>query len=265
MAKHAKNTISKTTPRLTQTERAHMLLKRAILQGDIPEGVFLSENDIMRSYEIGRTPFREACNRLSREGLLEVIPRHGYLVPEISFRSVCDLFEMRLILEMASAELAALRAGEVELRELDRLASKPLPEAVAKSAFAAVIQANTDFHVEMAKATRNRELLEQLTRNLEKTERLQYMELRFSQPSDKQFQLQHGRIVSALRAHDPEAARQAVLDDIRDAQRATLNFGRWLPTASSGTVGPNGLSANPPVPSVVKTSQSAGTRRPGSV
>lgn len=245
MSQHLKNTISKTTAlKLTQTERAHTLLKRAILQGEITEGVFLSEADIVSSYRIGRTPFREACNRLSREGLLEVIPRHGYLVPEISFRSVCDLFEMRLILETAGAELAAVRATENDIRELDRLARKPLPDKAVKGAFAAVIQTNTDFHLLLANSTRNRQLVELLTLNLEKTERLQYMELQFSHSTDEELRSQHGRIVSALRAHDPGAAREAVADDIRDAQQATLNFGKWLPTSLPGTIGRSGLSGN---------------------
>ncbi len=236
----------KTASKLTQTERAHALLKRAILQGEITEGVFLSEANIVRSYGIGRTPFREACNRLSREGLLEVIPRHGYMVPEISFRSVCDLFEMRLILETAIAELAAVRATENDIRELDRLAHRPLAEKGAKGAFATVVQANRDFHLRLAKSTRNRQLVELLTRNLEKTERLQYMELQSSHVTHEEFRSQHGRIVSALRAHDPAAARQAVADDIRDAQQATLNIGKWLPTSLAGTAGRSSLSGDLP-------------------
>src|SRR5882762_407718 len=80
------------------------------------------DNDVLF---VGRTPFREACNRLNREGLLDVLPRHGYLVPEISFRSVCDLFETRLILEMAIAELAAIRASDQDIEELNQLARRP--------------------------------------------------------------------------------------------------------------------------------------------
>jgi DNA-binding GntR family transcriptional regulator len=217
-------------PKLTQTERAYTVLKRAILQGEITEGAFLSEAEIMSDYGIGRTPFREACNRLNREGLLDVIPRHGYLVPEISFRSVCDLFETRLILEMAIAELAAVRASDQDIEELNQLARKPLPAKASKGSFAAVIHANADFHLRLAKATRNRELVDLLTRNLEKTERLQYIELQFSRSMDKEFRMQHSRIVTALQKRDPQAVREAVLDDIREAQQATLNFGKWLPS-----------------------------------
>src|SRR6266446_9229971 len=109
--------------KLTQTETAYAALKKAILRGEIEEGVFLSESAIMHRYGIGRTPFREACNRLHDERLLEVVPRRGYLVPEVSYQAVGAIFETRLILEGAIAELACERATERDLEDLDGLAA----------------------------------------------------------------------------------------------------------------------------------------------
>lgn len=218
---------------LTQTERAYAALKKAILKGDIEEGVFLSESEMMRRYRIGRTPYREACNRLHHERLLEVVPRRGYLVSEVSYQTVCAVFETRLILEGAIAELACARATEQDLEDLDRLAARPPQSGSLEQDFAGLIQANTDFHLRLAKTTRNRELVELLTRNLEKTERLMYIELRCSRFLDTEFQLLHGRIVGTLRTRDPEAVREAVLSDITEAQRATLRLGRNGPSAPS--------------------------------
>ena len=77
----------------TQGEKAYGTIKRAILRGEIPQGVFLSEAEITRQYGTGRTPYRKACNRLHHDRLLEAVPRRGYLVPEISFHAARDLFE----------------------------------------------------------------------------------------------------------------------------------------------------------------------------
>ncbi len=73
----------------------------------------------MQRYSIGRTPFREACNRLHNEQLLAVIPRRGYYVPELSFRGVRDLLETRIMLEGIAAELAAVRAEPDEMDKLE--------------------------------------------------------------------------------------------------------------------------------------------------
>jgi DNA-binding GntR family transcriptional regulator len=218
---------------LTQTEKAYAALKKAILRGEIEEGVFLSESEMMRRYRIGRTPYREACNRLHHERLLEVVPRRGYLVSEVSYQTVSAIFETRLILEAAIAELACARATEQDVEDLDRLAARPPQSGNLEQDFARLIQANKDFHLRLAKTTRNRELVELLTRNLEKTERLMYIELRCSRFRDTEFQMLHGRIVDALRTGDAAGVREAVLNDITEAQRATLRFGRNWPSPLS--------------------------------
>jgi DNA-binding GntR family transcriptional regulator len=220
---------------LTQTERAYAALKRAILRGEIEEGVFLSESEMMGRYRIGRTPYREACNRLHHERLLEVVPHRGYRVTELSYQTVSAIFETRLILEGAIGELACARATEQDLEDLNRLAARPPHSGNLEQDFARLIRANTDFHLRLARTTRNRELVELLTRNLEKTERLMYIELRCSRFRDTEFQMLHGRIVDALRTRDAEGVREAVLNDITQAQQSTLRFSRrWPPVLSPG-------------------------------
>ena len=216
-----------TTDKLTQTEKAYAAIKKAILQGDIQEGAFLSEADVMAKYRIGRTPFREACNRLLHENLLQAVPRRGYLVPEISFQSVRDLFEVRLILEAAIGEFAALRATDQEIQDLRRLAEEaPTKSARGKNDISYfIVDANIRFHLQLAKTARNRNLLDLLTRNLEAAERLMYIELRSSRFRDPELQAVHGRIVDALETRDPRAVRDALLDDIVEAQQVILAFG----------------------------------------
>ncbi|MBZ5584026.1 MAG: GntR family transcriptional regulator [Acidobacteriia bacterium] len=213
---------NKQSPRTTQTERAYGALKRAILRAEIPEGVFLSEAEIIERYGIGRTPFREACNRLHLEGLLEAVPRRGYLVPELSFHAVRDLFEARLILEAAIAELAAVRASEADIEELEGIAGVPVrkpgpdPEET--------VERNSRFHLRLARITQNRELARILGGILDQTRRLMYLELCSSRPHASAPLELHRAVVSAIRKRDPAAARKAVLRDITEAQSAT--FGR---------------------------------------
>jgi DNA-binding GntR family transcriptional regulator len=135
----------------TQTEKAYEALKKAITQGEIEEGTFLSEAEVMARHGIGRTPYREACNRLHHEGLLQVVPHHGYLVPEMSFHAVCDLFEVRLILEDAAAQLATARATDHDIDELEKLAVGPLLAEKSKGAFKALIEANANFHMALGR------------------------------------------------------------------------------------------------------------------
>jgi DNA-binding GntR family transcriptional regulator len=208
-------------PKPTLTEKAYHSIKRAILLGTIGEGTFLSESEIRRTFGIGRTPFREACNRLHNEQFLEVVPHRGYFVPELSFRTVHDLFEVRLVLEGAIAELAALRAKPDQLKELEAAERLILLCTDSSNDYEEVVKKNSDFHLCLAKMTQNRELVELARRILEHTERLSYLEYRGAGYKKQMTRKLHGPILEAIRKRDPAAARKAVLNDITQAQVLT--------------------------------------------
>src|SRR3954464_12183805 len=139
----------------TLADRAYRMLKHGILHGELPEGSFLSEAEILPRYSIGRTPFREACNRLHNEQLLAVVPRRGYFVPELSFRVVRDLLETRIVLEGIAAELAALRAEPSEVASLENTYKEALKAARMPRGLDAFIESNQKFHLEIAHMTHN--------------------------------------------------------------------------------------------------------------
>jgi len=211
----------------TLTEKAYEVIKRGILRGDIAEGAFLSEAEVRRKYGVGRTPFREACNRLHHEQLLEVVPRRGYLVSEISFRSVREIFEVRLILESVIAELAAKRALPEEIEELERSAKRWWSSATAKNSYEEVLKANTDFHLRVARMTHNRELVRLVTSILERTARLSYLELRTSKARRTDVGAHHALVLEALRRRDPLAVRKAIVDDLAEGQLDILGTSHW--------------------------------------
>jgi DNA-binding GntR family transcriptional regulator len=218
---------SKSTGAGTLAEQAYRLLKRSILRGEYAEGSFLSEAEIAKRFRIGRTPFREACNRLHNEQLLEVVPRRGYLVPEMSFHAVRDLLETRLILEGVIAELAAKRADDVELAEFQRLYQTALQHARVKSSMDDQVHANTEFHLHIAHMAHNRELEALLRGVLDRSTRLFYMIVRSSPTLERDTQDLLKPIVQAIRRRDSAAAHKAVIRDITRGQMNVLGRDLW--------------------------------------
>src|SRR6266705_3005710 len=204
----------------TLTEKAYACIKEGIVRGEIEEGVFLSEKDIKKRYGIGRTPFREACNRLHHEHLLEVVPRRGYLVPEMSLQEVRDLFELRVLVEGAIAELAAARANPREIEDLARLAEQSSPPGFSRQGHYDRAETNTNFHLCLASMAHNRELMRLEKSVLERTKRLAYNVARSTGVRGKEMSLTslHRPIVEAIRRGDRAAARRAVVHDIQQAQ-----------------------------------------------
>ncbi|MBV8571473.1 MAG: GntR family transcriptional regulator [Acidobacteriaceae bacterium] len=214
----------------TLVERAYKLIKHGILHGEFPEGSFLSEAEILARCGIGRTPFREACNRLHNEQLLEVVPRRGYYVPELSFRGVRDLLEMRILLEGIAAELAAVRAEAAEIDTLEDFYKKTLSEAHSANGIDALIEANQAFHLQIAKMTHNREVETAIRGILERSTRLVYLAASGSKqvPSDIQTLLRP--IVDAIRSKDAKSAHDAVVADITQGQLNALGRDVWSTT-----------------------------------
>jgi len=214
----------------TLTEKAYQCIKEGIVRGEIEEGVFLSEKEIMKRYQIGRTPFREACNRLHHEHLLEVVPRRRYLVPQMSLQEVRDLFEVRVLVEGAMAELAAVRATEREIEELAGLADQPVPPTPSRKGANHRAELNTAFHLRLATMAHNRELLRLESSVLERTLRLAYS-VAYSigvQGQEISLQTLHRPIVDAIRRRDRAAARKAVIHDIHQAQTILVGLAGLL-------------------------------------
>jgi DNA-binding GntR family transcriptional regulator len=82
-------------------------LRRAILDGELPPGKRLIEEELAAQMGISRTPLRRALAVLEAEGLVEAQPRHGVRVRVYTADEVDDLYRLRAVLEGEAARRAA--------------------------------------------------------------------------------------------------------------------------------------------------------------
>src|SRR5215813_6550161 len=95
----------------TLTERAYRLIEEQIVTLRLKPGDILSEQMLSASFDIGRTPIREALQRLAREGLVTILPRKGILVSDINPRNQLLVLEVRRELERLLSRAGAERAS----------------------------------------------------------------------------------------------------------------------------------------------------------
>src|SRR5205085_12697101 len=96
------------------TELAYVHLEELIVTLKLAPGRVVSEGELSTLTGIGRTPIREALQRLAREKLVSILPRRGIVVPEINVGSQLKLLEVRRELERLIARSAARRATDAE-------------------------------------------------------------------------------------------------------------------------------------------------------
>ena len=166
-------------------------------------GQFVTEAEISQKFNVSKTPAREALNYLCQEGLLDKIPRKGYIVKSLSLAEVQNLFQFRNILERASVELAVRYASEQELQTLSELARAKLDPA-AEDIARQYHDLNNNFHMSVAKLSRNPYLINALQNVLNLLRRDLFTDMR------------RNSLEMALEAHVLVA--QAMID--RDLERA---------------------------------------------
>lgn len=107
---------------LTLTDKAYQELEERIVTLQLQPGEILSEGQLVEALEIGRTPVREALQRLAREGLVVVMPRRGIAVSEIDIKKQLELLKVRRELERLMVRLAAERSRPAEREQFANVA-----------------------------------------------------------------------------------------------------------------------------------------------
>lgn len=135
-----------------KAEHIYEMLRRAIVMLEMAPGSPVAEKEICAAYNVSRTPVREAVQKLSEEGLINVIPHSGTYVSQISFASAEEGFIIRRALEIEGVRRAALRAEkEAEaLAGLDRICSD-MRRIVTEDRLDTYIDADDALHSAIAK------------------------------------------------------------------------------------------------------------------
>jgi len=157
------------------SENAYDVIKADILTCRHRPGAALYEGDISSKLGVSKTPVREALGALTQEGLVVATPRQGYRVADITLADVQEIFQLRLLLEPAAAELAAERANPEQLQRLRELA-----EMDAHSDYVDNVMRIRQFHSALAAASGNSRLAYSLERLLDGAQRLYYAGLNLS-------------------------------------------------------------------------------------
>ncbi len=94
---------------VSQSERAYLEIRDLIVRVALAPGDVIREDELQEQLGIGRTPIREALQRLARDQFVTVIPRRGMLVAGVDVTELSMLYETRTILEPYATRLACAR------------------------------------------------------------------------------------------------------------------------------------------------------------
>jgi DNA-binding GntR family transcriptional regulator len=195
---------------------AYEQLRALILAGDLAPGSRLAQAALAEQLGTSRTPVREALRRLAVEGLVEFHPNRGFWTSDLGLDAVLRRLEVRLILEPGIARLAAERRDDENLAALAAAIERESEASDPASAH----DASRDFHLALARATKNSEL-ERTLESLWIVEVGRRLLARRAIEHDwKTGDVEeHRKILEAVEAQDADRAAELMAKHDRDALR----------------------------------------------
>ena len=202
--------------------RVYVALKRDFLAGAIKPGDVLHEAGMAVRFRVSKSPVRDALSALRAEGYVDAIPHRGYVASYITVQDFNELFHLRTILEGEAAGLAALRATDAAVRQLEVL----LDEARAADQRAdtgGYVEINEAFHLRIARISGNRLLERLIGQLLEQVARAIALGVHVrSRSARDDVYRETTRVITAIRRRAPAAAREVMVEHIERTRRRLL-------------------------------------------
>lgn len=207
----------------TVAQRVYTVVRERINDGSYRSGSRLTESQIAKEFATSRTPVREAMRLLAADGFVDFKPNSGTLVRSWSHQQICEIFELRVLVESKIVALAASHMTPELIAELRRLQDGIEARGVDTSeANASRIGAlNREFHRLIADASKNEHLIATLAGAIQ----LPIVQRTFRSYSPAQLQRsfnQHRELIDAFEARDEGWAHSVMSSHIHAAKNTLL-------------------------------------------
>lgn len=201
-------------------------LREAIIVGELKPGERLMEVPLAEKMGVSRTPVREAIRKLELEGLVDMVPRKGAHVAELSIKDIINVLDVRKSLDGLATALAAERITEEELKELKHINSQFI-NYVEKENLQGSIKKDVEFHEIIYRSSRNDKLIQIVNNLREQVHRFRVIYLK-DYVSPKELIKEHLDIYDAITRKNSGLAQEAAEKHIKHQKEAIISAAKKL-------------------------------------
>lgn len=214
---------------MMETDRVYEGLLKRIISLELEPGTTVTQAYLSELLDCGRTPLREATQRLMVEGLVVYTPNRGISIAPLDIRHYAQIDEAYRLLSTEAVRLAALRRTDAQVGELQAILDVASAHLTA-GRISEVPSLDVDFHCLLSAAANNPFLADSAAR-VEKLA-VRFVSLAYdSNDGHQQVWDYHQKILDAVRDQDPDEAVRAFAAHI-DAARQRLLKALGLPEAA---------------------------------
>lgn len=190
-----------------KAEEAYQALEELIVFQRLEPGTLVSETQLTELTGLGRTPVREALQRLARHRMVHIYPNRGVLIPATSVEEQLRLLELRLSLEKLAVCLACERATASDRRDMEEMASTLERDDFTMDEYAGTVR---DTHGLIVRASHNNYLADAIAPLQGLSRRFWFAHVKDHAAEIHAGARLHRAILTAIVTTDQKAAEQAV-------------------------------------------------------
>ncbi len=196
-------------------------LRKLITTGQIKPGTRMMEIDIAESMGVSRTPVREAIRQLEKDNLVNIEPRRGAYVSDISTKDIEDMLLVRKPLEGLATQLAAVNMSDEQIEELTEMKER-YETAFKNGESEELIELDTRFHSLISEGSGNSYLISVLHDMQDQVLRFRYIYFK-SQKRAEDVIADHDNILESIRSRNSEKAMEYAVKHIDRLRTAIIN------------------------------------------
>ena len=198
------------------SEKAYQFIKEKIVTLELAPSAVIDTRALMEELGLGRTPIREALQQLACEGLVNIVPRRGMFVIDISITDLQRISEVRMFLEGFCARLAAQRVTADQIAQMEAVLQDL--EGVPSGDVKALMAIDERFHKLLYQAASNEFLADILNRLYVLSLRLWHLSLNRLGDVREAIE-QHRGVAEALKTGDGARAEALIQQHIAEFQQ----------------------------------------------
>jgi DNA-binding GntR family transcriptional regulator len=207
-------------------------LRKLISVGGLAPGTRLNERQLCESLKVSRTPLREAYRILAAEGLVEVTPKHGARVVELSQDDVANIFDVLAISEGLAGRLAAGKASQAQLDQIAQMHRQMMAAYSARDMATYAIAAKAT-HDAINEAAANPTLREIYLRLNAQVQKLRY-QANLEQRNWARSIRAHEAFIAALLARDGVEVERILREHVLEKKELAVDMGGTRATNDTG-------------------------------
>ena len=208
----------------SKQQAAYLKLKNAILTLELPPGSVLTERHIMDQFALSRTPMREAINQLQVEGFITSVSKN-FVVKDLQYKDFIELCEVKEALESEAAYLCAIKKNSAIIANIEA-ALAAFSQSLLRKEHSQILLSDLNFHWTLIENSKNNLLMQEMAIIMDHF--LKFFNMYYDMESTPSFikaiSSSHKNIFNAIKAGDPPAARQAVLEHIQEIKNFNLDM-----------------------------------------